>query len=189
MGTYSVTESPRFRQGDVLRDVNLVAWAEVKDGELIVSELTVPYCVVLTQECDLEQDYTNRNTPEKYARSQDKILPSILLCPAFPAELLRAGTHLPDVTMEKFNSADWRRLAQNNNYRYHFLPEHADAQVPDLVLDFKRYFTVPREIAYRDSFKKAWRISLADLFREHLSSRFAHYLSRIGLPDPEEQAA
>lgn len=173
----------------MLRDVTVVAWAEESEGELLIQELLVPYCVVLTQECDLEQDFSNRNSPEKFARSQDKIVPSLLFCPAFPAEQLRAGAHLRDIPMERINSADWKRVSQNNNYRYHFLPEFKDAQVPDLVIDFKRYFTVPREVAYRETFRKAWLASLADLFREHLSSRFAHYLSRIGLPEPEEQSA
>jgi hypothetical protein len=87
--------------------------------------------------------------------------------------------------MRKINNSELDRVKKNNIYRYHFLPENKAAQIPDLVLDFKHYFTVPREIAYRDTFKAAWRTALGDLFREHLSSRFAHYLSRIGLPETE----
>ncbi|WP_145956493.1 hypothetical protein [Burkholderia pseudomallei] len=191
MAVYIETACPRFRQGDVLRDVVIVTWAEEVNGELSITTEQMPYCVVLTQECDLEQDYTNRNDPERYGKSRDKVLPSILLCPAYPAAQLKDGSHLQaqDAPMQKMGRDDWRRVIQNNNYRYHYLPENADRQVPELVLDFKRYLTVPREVAYRPEFKGAWLVSLGDLFREHLSSRFAHYLSRIGLPEPDEQSA
>ncbi len=41
------------------------------------------------------------------------------------------------------------RIHKNNDERYHFLesvPDHLDIErqgIPDLVIDFKRYFTVP----------------------------------------------
>lgn len=152
---YLEAPSERFRQGDVLRDVEIVTWAEEVDGELVINSERLDYCVVLTQECDLEQDFTNRHDVVRYEKNHDKILPSLLLCPAFPASQLREGIHLQDQTviMQKINSNDWKRVTQNNNYRYHYLPENQNRQVPELVLDFKRYITVPRDVAYRDIFK------------------------------------
>ena len=87
--------------------------------------------------------------------------------------------------MQRISSDEWKRVKQNSNYRYHFLPEQEDKQLPDLAIDFKHYLTLPREVAYRPNTKNKVFTSLEDLFREHLSSRFAHYLSRIGLPELE----
>jgi len=179
---YIAAASPRFRQGDILRDVSIVTWAEEVNGELSIDQVDLPYCVVLTQECDLDQDYTNQTVPDRFATSQDKILPYILLCPAFPADQLKAGTHVPGRTMHSIPSADFKRVKQNAVYRYHFLAEDSATQIPDLILDFKRCVTVPRDKAYA-RFKQNCLAALADLFREHLSSRYAHYLSRVGLPE------
>lgn len=185
--TYTTETASRYRQGDILRDVQIVEWAEVVDEELVVSERHLPYCVVLSQECDLEHDFNNRADLAKCKLDTDKFLQSILLCPAYPAAQLREGTHLADVgqKMQRISSSDWNRVKQNSSYRYHFLPENEDIQLPDLALDFKHYFTIPREIAYRLQTRKKVLTALDDLFREHLSGRFAHYLSRVGLPELE----
>lgn len=182
---YLTTPTSRYRQGDILRDVQIVEWAEVINNELAVKARNLKYCIILSQECDLEHDYNNREDLEKCKNDTDKFLQSLLLCPAYPAATWRLGTHLEELKMQKINSDEWKRVKQNNNYRYHYLPEYEDGQVPELVFDFKHYITVPREVAYRKEFKNNFLISLDDLFREHLSSRFAHYLSRIGLPELE----
>jgi hypothetical protein len=137
----------------------------------------------MTQDCDLEQDKQNRSSAE--SKNQDKFLQSVLLCPAYPAADIRAGTHLSDenLVMERLNSDRWKVVKGNNNARYHYLPEHPDYQIPESVIDFKHYFTVPRE-KISTTLKLQRRIgSVGELFREDLSLRFAQYLSRIGLPD------
>lgn len=175
----------RYRQGDIIREMKIVEWAEVIDNEIIVLERSLPYGAILSQECDLEHDYNNRADLEKCKISTDKFLQMLLVCPAYIAEDVRQGTHLPNHIMQSFGRDQWKRIKQNNDSRYHFLAEDPEKQVPDLVIDFKHYFTIPRAIAYRDSIKSNFVASLDDLFREHLSNRFAHYLSRIGLPEIE----
>ena len=184
---YASDASLRYRQGDILRDVRIVEWAEVVNDQFLLSERYLPYCVVLSQECDLEHDFNNRADPVKCERDTDKFIQSILVCPAYPAAQLREGTHLIDASlkMQRINTADWRRVTQNSNYRYHFLPEHLDVQLPALAIDFKQYFTIPRDVAYRSEIRAKVLTSLDDLFREHFSGRFAHYLSRVGLPELE----
>ena len=184
---YTGEKSPRYRQGDILREVQIIEWAEVVNEELIVSERYLPYCVVLSQECDLEHDFNNRTDHAKLGKNSDKFLQSILMCPAYPAEQLKEGTHLngSGFLMQRLNSEEWRRVKQNSIYRYHFLPEQADFQLPELAIDFKQYVTIPRDVAYRQATRSKVLATLDDLFREHLSSRFAHYLSRIGLPELE----
>jgi hypothetical protein len=88
--------------------------------------------------------------------------------------------------MQSFNSNQWSLLKQNNMHRYHFLQEEQMMQLPELVLDFKQYFTSPREF-FCERYKGHYVTTLGPLFRETLSQRFAQYLSRIGLPEFECQ--
>lgn len=184
---YTNSVVARYKQGDILRSLTIVEWAEVIEDQLQITERTLPYAAILSQECDLEHDYNNRSDTEKCKTNTDKFLQTLLICPAYPADQVRIGSHLADVDqrMQKFGTDQWKRIKQNNDSRYHFLVESAEKQVPDLVIDFKHYFTLPRSVAYRDEVKKKFLASLDDLFREHLSNRFAHYLSRIGLPEFE----
>jgi len=189
-GPYFVGTDPRFRQGDILRDVTVVSWASINADEIELLERNYQYCVVLSQECDLEHDFNNRFDDEKRSRAQDKFLTSLLLCPAYIAADVKSGTHLEasQMRMQQIGRDDFKKIQQNNNYRYHHLPENQELQLPNLVIDFKHYLTIPTEIAYKDAFRDKVIASLGDLFREHLSGRFAHYLSRIGLPEIETAA-
>jgi hypothetical protein len=75
-------------------------------------------------------------------------------------------------------------VKKNQNARYHHLAEETAHQLPDLVLDFKQYFTAPREF-FCKRYKAAYVTTLGPLLRELLSQRFVNYLSRIGLPEFE----
>ena len=181
---------PRLSQGDILRDLSVVEWATASNSEaeeVQAQKWLLPYVVVLSQECDLYQDLQARasQTP----KNQDKYLHTVLLGPAYPALALKEGTHLKDmhVQCERMGSDKWKRVLQNNEDRYHFLPASpAPMQVPDLVLDFKHFSTAPRG-ALLGLKPKLYVASLGQLFRESLSQRFAHFLARIALPDPDEE--
>lgn len=180
---YFRSDAERVEQGDIFRDATLVEWAEKSGTDIVVRERSLPYCVVLTQDCDLEHDFSNRANQE--SPTKDKYLQSILLCPAYPAQTFRHGEHLAAIglTMQRFNSQNWPRVTQNNEARYHYLQEAASLQIPALVIDFKHYFTAPRDIVYRGAFLDKYLATVEIVFRDHLSSRFAHYLSRVGLPE------
>jgi hypothetical protein len=148
---FSCTEK-RYRQGDIIRDLTVVEWAEVLEDAIEITERQLPYAVVLSQECDLEHDFNNRSNTA--APTMDKFLPTILLCPAYPAAQLREGTHLEalKLKMQKIPSEQWKGVKQHNNYRYHLLSEDQDFQLPELVLDFKHFFTIPRAVIYREKY-------------------------------------
>lgn len=189
MISYCRRESPisRASQGDIYRDIVMPLAMPLGLGqngkEFEIAEIEYNYAVVLTQECDLEQDFRNK---EQNGDKQDKCLPSILLAPAYLAEQLREGTHLSDLglVMEHIDSKRWRILIRDNNKRYHFLEKDLEHQVPDLVVDFKHYFTLSRDFFYSKMVNDIQYVASIDvLYREHLSHRFAYYLSRIGLPE------
>lgn len=177
---YVYFKGSRPQQGDILRDFEYKQWLLEKDGKGKIEKLTIPYLVILTQDCDLEQDYYNHSDGEE---KQDKFLTSILVCPAYTAESLRSGTHLEELGLvrESYNSDRWSPIKTNQNSRYHHLFPEPALQIPELVLDFKLYYTIPRDIVYQQ-FKKTYLGTINELFREEVSLRFTNYLSRIGLP-------
>ena len=149
----------------------------------VVEVVTVDYAVVLTQDCDLEQDYRVRfttPTPES-----DKLIPCVFLVEAYVAQDICA--RIADSSRKKW---DRLNIEANKNERFHFLQKvDTDADrlnqgLPELVLDFKRYFTLPTDELYRriDVGQTRRRTLLASPYLEHLSGRFAYYLSRVGLP-------
>ena len=172
----------RVCQGDIFRDYEHESGkVDLTSKKVITQKMFFPYIVVLTQDCDLEQDYNNRNSNSE---KQDKYLHSILACPAYLAEQLKEGTHLDalGVKMERQPREKWHDIQQNLNPRYHFLRGFVDLQIPDLAIDFKHYFTITRDSLYQ-FITNHYIGTINELFREALSQRFAYYLSRIGLPE------
>lgn len=184
----------RISQGDLFRDIaiRLLSGEPTPDGDMNVQETIYNYAIVLSQECDLEQDYVNRQKAEGEVNEDvkhDKYLPTILLAPAYLGQSLREGNHLAllNLRMERYNSSRWDPITKNENKRYHFISSATEINVPELVVDFKHYFTVPRDFFYPTFFNERHYVaSLNPLFREDLSSRFGHFLSRIGTPDPRK---
>ena len=179
----------RICQGDIFRDWKYEYRSYFSEqGKLSIEKIELPYMIVLSQDCDLEWDFINRkdfsihtdNTQFKH----DKFLHTILICPAYLAEHLKQGIHLQNqkMKMEEIGSKKWNDIENNNNPRYHFLNNCLELQIPKLAIDFKHYFTIPRDKLY-ESAKDHYIASVSHLFRESLSQRFAYYLSRIGLPE------
>lgn len=158
------------------------------DEDEMAIELNYQYLVVLSQDCDLEQGnslVTADLKCEGSCKIFNQFLHSVLFVPAFPSEILRSGEHLTslyDIKTQKINTSLWGPIKDNQNPRYHFLPSDTEHQIPDLVLDFKAYYT----LSYRyfwSKHKDHYLATVNELFRERLSQRFSNYLNRIGLPD------
>ncbi len=176
---YKQTEGVRICQGDILKDITFLT----SSGENFEEPTVLKYAVVMSQDCDLDRDFIERSEEGK---DSDKHLSTILVCPAFPSELFCKGEHIGDWKMKTFNKSDLETLQKNEKLnRYHFLVEEEGVSIPNLVIDFKRFYTVPRELLYQD-FSSFYLTTVNELFRERLSQRFANYLSRFGLPESEE---
>ncbi|MDY6895403.1 MAG: hypothetical protein SVO01_08340 [Thermotogota bacterium] len=170
----------RIYQGDILRDFEYTEWACIEGNKVKMMVRTIPYLVILTQDCDLKWDYNNHNNQ---VGNHDKFLHSILVCPAYLSEEFRQGIHLEGLGFEmgKINSKIWGNVKNNQNQRYHYLERDKELNIPDLVIDFKHYYTIQRDLLYR-GIKDHYIATVNELFREALSQRFSYYLSRIGVP-------
>jgi hypothetical protein len=178
------TRGPRVCQGDILRDIEHIANIHDSDGDLTITKISYPLVIVLTQDCDLEQDHRFRREKKN---TQDKFMHSVLVAPLYNYEHFIAGDHLTRLTLKmrvfKPNATEGKTLQQNETPRYHYLDFGPDVPIATSVIDFKHYFSV--NLKYIKRMKKTHFVRrVADLFREDISLRFAGFLSRIGLPDP-----
>lgn len=176
----------RISQGDVFRDIECIEYVAEKRGVLEVSKLLFPLVVVLTQDCDLEQDSRLRNAEGELPSYQDKRLFSVLVVPLYNAEHVFQGEHLADLglRMASINrkKTEGRMLVQNERPRYHYLNFPSEIPIVSSIADFKHYFSV--SVAYLEKLRpKNFVCRLSALYREDLSQRFAAYLARIGLPE------
>lgn len=180
---YVKLASKRICQGDIFRSIDIIDW-NIKDNlsEYEISKATLPYIIVMSQDCDLEWDFNNRSEPASV--KHDKYLQTILVCPAYNAAEFKAGDHLKSnrLKMQEWNSDDYKRIKQQNHTRFHFLEQNQTLQVPQLIVDFKHYYTIPRDALYK-MYAEHYLSTINPLFRESLSQRFSNYLSRIGLPE------
>jgi hypothetical protein len=178
----------RAVQGDVLRDIEMIEKVYEVDGDIEISKIVFPLALVLTQDCDLEQE---DKIWRKEASNHDKQLFSVLLAPVYNAEHVFAGEHLSFleriVPGIKASSTKGMMLKQNEIPRYHYIEFPTEVQIVPSVLDFKHYFSANSE-HIRSVRTTSLVCTLNPLFRENVSARFANYLSRIGLPESSASA-
>lgn len=175
----------RLAQGDIIQNVEFIEYAIEKAGIIEISKIVFPYIIVLTQDCDLEQDYNNRQ--DTNPSNQDKQIISVIVAPLYNVEHIYDGKHLSELGLQMQTisknpkKSDNNNLKNNNTPRYHFLEFDDAVEIVDSVIDFKHYFTVNAN--YLKEIKKTHFIGKVDvLYREDISQRFAAFLSRIGLP-------
>jgi hypothetical protein len=204
---YLLREGPLNRpwQGDIFKNIRIINdIIEEYDTEgdlkkVSVNDAVYNYAIILTQECDLEQDYLNRKNlykaqydpiAEVAEIKHDKYIPMILLVPAYLAESLKDGDHLIEEfkqKMERYRGTSWEKILNNENKRYHYLKTNANLNIPNLIIDFKHYFTLSRDVFYEKYLNTSYLASITILFREELSIRFSTFISRIGIPDNMEE--
>lgn len=176
----------RFFQGEILshvidRQVHSVgANADGEEEFQFLGEVH-EYAVILSQDCDLTQHHNAVIALEMdEARRRNAQLTHMLVVVAEPFESMK--TRLG-------NGKQRERVPQNKDERYQFLagvPVELDATgegIPDLLLDFKRLFSVPAVVlAQRVTCGETKRRArLLTPYAEHLSVRFGHFYQRVGL--------
>jgi hypothetical protein len=130
--------------------------------------------IVVSQSCDLEWDFDARQSND---REPDKILPSVMLCEALTAHEVKSRKNLKGDVIN--NSKLWDPLKKNKDERFHFFEEVPSFEdtlgegLPELVVDFKRYFSMPTSELY-------WK--LKPPYLEHFATRFFQFQSRVATP-------
>jgi hypothetical protein len=137
------------------------------------------YAIVLSQDCDLLQDFQDRATGRLRA------LNGVLIFELEPVEEARLKLAGSDIL---------RRIRRHSEERHHLLnsvPSNIDLLgqgLPELIIDFRRCYTMPPDEVYRqcaletaDSAKRRCRLETP--YREHLQSRATFYLQRVALPE------
>lgn len=163
-----------LRQGEIITGLSQYA-PDFTSGELEIVTTEHPYSVVLSQDCDLLWDFEARE------KGDPPLLNGVLLYELWAGSEKSARLPGSDV---------WKRIKQNKDDRYHFLeavPAALDLPglgLPELVVDFKRYFTLAPGEIYRQvsAGETLRRCRLQMPYREHLQCRAGFYFQRVMLP-------
>lgn len=190
--TKTYTETlPVINQCDIFRNVEFIEYVIESEHTIEVSKIMFPLAMVLTQACDLQQDYNARKRNELLnSGNQDKFLISVIVAPLYNFEDFRAGKHLDQLGLEmepkgRRDKSKCENIIKNENKRYHYLNFDQEVEIVESVIDFKHYFTVT--INYLNQIRETnYVCSVESLYRELIVQRFSNFLSRIGLPDPED---
>lgn len=174
-----------FRQGEILtglQQVVLDVQSIGKPGDPLVNIVRHDYTIVVSQDCDLDSDYLARSATGE--RPPSKLVAGVLLCEVEEATATKSNTP---------SSKLWEPIRSNRNERYHFLQAVSADQdalgesLPELVVDFKRYFTIPAEELYaRLKHGLQRRTRLVNPYLAHFANRFANFQSRVALPVPHQ---
>lgn len=152
-------------QGDLLDDCPIanVALYEMDRPDQAQMKLEFHQVIVLTQTCDI---------------ANDKIDRFVVAC-IFDAQAL--------IDLKVVKAADVKGLLRAGRvWGLYFLPTFGDAGLGEMIVDFRRVYSIRVELLdkLRQSGKR--RARLLTPYREHLAKHFADTYARIGLPQPYE---
>ncbi|HSS77994.1 MAG TPA: hypothetical protein VLV54_14785 [Thermoanaerobaculia bacterium] len=184
---YVRSQAGALRQGEIITDLVQfrLAIETLEANDQVAEYESHPFAIVLSQDCDLDQDWRARQPEAAIDKNAERrLLPSILFAQVHEAANLRGRVEGGEM---------WRRIKQNKDERYHFLQAITQAEdaldrgLPELGIDFKRYFAIPTDEVYQRSRKDARRrCRLVSPYLEHLSVRFCYYQFRVALPAEHE---
>ena len=172
-------EEGRIMQGDIFHNIDIIEDVIIKsDGAIQLKKITFPLVICLNQDCDLHTDFIHRT------ENKSGSLLHLIVAPLFEISSFREGKNWGDLMNvgDRINSERIRYIKGNNDPRYHYVV-FPEKDMPELIIDFKYFFTVNRDALYNRLDHKV--CSVDDLFRELINQRFCDYLSRIGLPEIE----
>ncbi len=183
-------DSGPLRQGEILANVwehraSHHASAPDDDRDAVVHSFLHPRVIVMTADCDLDQDFNVRFSDgrleeplEVFKRDygDSALLPHLLLCDLYDESEIRSKIAR--------GSEVWRRILQNQNERYHHL-NGGVWWLPNLYLDFKKTLAIPTESTYLALGAAGTRrlAVVPPVYIHDLMHRFFGFLSRVGLPE------
>lgn len=143
-----------------------------------------PLVIVLTNTCDLQQDFTCRSqaSDPRVIDEDRRSITCVQLCDLYDLSAARVLVPGSDI---------FKRVRSNQDERYHRLVSDPDApgtpaELSDLTMDFRKMFTVPTGALYQGlASGNVRRLGVVPPIYVHdLIHRFFGYLGRVSLPDP-----
>ena len=136
------TEGNRINQCDIFHDIDIVECiTEGADG-VSVSYIRFPLMICLNQDCDLNSDERDKL---KENSNKDCRLLHLIVAPLFNFDVFKDGQHWGDIfqTGQKYNPnrTDGKKIMNNEDPRFHFLHFEDGFELPDMVIDFKHFYT------------------------------------------------
>jgi hypothetical protein len=135
--------------------------------------------VLITQDCDLMNDYRERSSGKHDHRN---ILRYLILLDLFEEADIRD----PQV----FGSKEWRKVKHNQDERYHCLPtaiisDESRIQLPEFYIDFKRIIAAcTPDVYHAITMAHTRRVALVPPYYIHdLIHRFHAFHGRVALPE------
>ncbi len=181
----SARSDGRLVQGELLAGVieyvPLQPPVELPEGANVpVRAVARDKMVVLTQDCDLEQDFRIRSAAESNTAQEVDAntgsVPSVLLCQVF--DELKPRVAGGDI---------FRRARRNQDERYHTLPEapigDGTDNLAELYLDFRKFVALPTGFLYDGVTAGGVRrlAVIPPVYLHDLVHRFHGYLSRVAI--------
>lgn len=173
----------RISQCDIFHDVTIVENIKVNGTDVELKTITFPYVICLNQDCDLNSD--KRDKEKNPDGNKNCRLLHLIVAPLFIFDSFLEGTHwggiFDPMPANNIKSTSGKKIMNNEDPRYHFLRFNAESNLPDMIIDFKHFFTISTEQMYDNLSNRV--CSVEELYREKICQRFAFFQSRIGLPD------
>ena len=153
----------------------------IGSDEIDIIPVPHSYAIVVSQDCDLDWDWHERERGSD--GSAAKLMSSVLFCEAFTAMEVRQR---PEI-----NRNAWNYIQTNRDIRYQFLQkvdpnlDLLEAGLPEMVMDFKRYFAIPVDEVYAryKTGELQRRCCFHPPYLQHLATRFYYYQYRTALPE------
>ncbi len=183
-----------LRQGEILAPVfehrAIHSAGPAADGAPVdVRGIQHPLALILTCDCDLEQDHNERARVSKLVAFEEvedevnysrHVVRHVLLCDLFPES---------DIRQQIAQGSDiWKRIKGNQDERYHRLPEAVVLEtgdpLPEMFLDFKVTFACHPTALYAGVHESAIRrrARIPDVYLHDLVHRYFAFVSRVSLP-------
>lgn len=178
----AISQSERICQGDMFHDIEIIESIVENDLGIEVKKLHFPMVICLNQDCDLNSDDRDK---QKEGVNRNCRLLHLIVAPVFNFNSFMMGSHWGSLfdpgKKYKKDGTEISKIQINDDSRYHYLHFDVESGLPDMIIDFKHFFTVSTSYLYQNIGKRVRAVD--ELYREKISQRFANYLSRIGLPD------
>lgn len=180
-----IQDNNRICQCDIFRDIEIVEKIEEVNEGVLITYIRFPLVICLNQDCDLNSD--SRDKQNDNSNSNCRLL-HLLVAPLFNFDSFVQGSHWGDIFQTsvqiKPQKTEGKKIINNENPRYHYLHFDEAVDLPDTIIDFKHIYTISTNYLYSNLEKRVCAVS--ELYREKISQRYAYYLSRIGLPDSQD---